>query len=300
MLPAGLFIAGNMTLSDSELTFGNTLATDLTNLTRRLTGHSAWVVNGTFGYDSPNARHSAYLNYNAFGERIFYAGTGGNEDAFEQPFDSLGIVYKFFPSDRLQFQVELDNILDEERVFEQISSSGQTALVVYSANAFTVTPLTTDADTVAALVNSLSTDIMPSRGSYPAAAIDKGRELLQQAGVVAQEVSGAVRVTEIEYIQADESFEVEVQLADGSEAKVFLDRQFKVVAQDGEWRDGARSITTDVLEQAAAAALVHAGGGRVVGIEASEELGAYEVDIMLGGAVVEVYLDDAFTVLEQR
>jgi Ca-activated chloride channel family protein len=61
--------------------------------------------------------------------------------------------------------------------------SGQTALVVYSANAFTVTPLTTDADTVAALVNSLSTDIMPSRGSYPAAAIDKGRELLQQAGV---------------------------------------------------------------------------------------------------------------------
>jgi len=65
----------------------------------------------------------------------------------------------------------------------QRRKSGQTALVVYSANAFTVTPLTTDADTVASLVGSLSTDIMPSRGSYPAAAIDKGRELLQQAGV---------------------------------------------------------------------------------------------------------------------
>jgi Ca-activated chloride channel family protein len=61
--------------------------------------------------------------------------------------------------------------------------SGQTALVVYSSNAFTVTPLTTDADTVAALVNSLSTDIMPSRGSYPVAAINKGRQLLDQAGV---------------------------------------------------------------------------------------------------------------------
>ncbi len=60
--------------------------------------------------------------------------------------------------------------------------SGQTALVVYSANAFTVTPLTTDADTIAALVNSLSTDIMPSRGSYPVAAINKGRQLLEQAG----------------------------------------------------------------------------------------------------------------------
>ncbi len=60
---------------------------------------------------------------------------------------------------------------------------GQTALVVYSANAFTVTPLTNDSDTIAALVNSLSTDIMPSQGSYPLAAINKGRALLEQASV---------------------------------------------------------------------------------------------------------------------
>ncbi len=62
-------------------------------------------------------------------------------------------------------------------------SAGQSALVVFSSNAFTVTPLTTDSDTVATLVNSLSTDIMPSRGSYPVAAIEKGLQLLQQAGV---------------------------------------------------------------------------------------------------------------------
>jgi len=61
--------------------------------------------------------------------------------------------------------------------------SGQTALVVYSANAFTVTPLTTDVDTIAALVNSLDTDIMPSRGSYPEVAISKGVQLLDQAKV---------------------------------------------------------------------------------------------------------------------
>jgi Ca-activated chloride channel family protein len=67
-------------------------------------------------------------------------------------------------------------------------ASGQTALVVYSANAFTVTPLTTDTDTIAALVNSLSTDIMPSRGSYPIAAIKKGKQLLEQAGAVLGEV----------------------------------------------------------------------------------------------------------------
>ena len=67
-------------------------------------------------------------------------------------------------------------------------ASGQTALVVYSANAFTVTPLTTDTATIAALVNSLSTDIMPSRGSYPVAAINKGRRLLEQAGAAFGEV----------------------------------------------------------------------------------------------------------------
>ena len=129
-LPHGMFLSGNFTLSDSKLTFGTSLATDLTNRTRRLTGHSEWVANATLGYDSPNGRHSAYLNYNAFGERIFYAGTGGNQDAFEQPFDSLGIVYKYFPSDRIQVQLELDNLLDEERVFEQVGSGGQRATVL--------------------------------------------------------------------------------------------------------------------------------------------------------------------------
>jgi Ca-activated chloride channel family protein len=66
--------------------------------------------------------------------------------------------------------------------------SGQTALLVYTANAFTVTPLTDDTETIAALVNSLSTDIMPSRGSYPEVGIRKGQSLLEQAGVGIGEV----------------------------------------------------------------------------------------------------------------
>jgi len=64
----------------------------------------------------------------------------------------------------------------------------QVALIVYSANAFTVTPLTTDSETIASLVGSLDTNIMPSRGSYPAAAIDKGLQLLKQASVVNGEI----------------------------------------------------------------------------------------------------------------
>jgi Ca-activated chloride channel family protein len=62
-------------------------------------------------------------------------------------------------------------------------ASGQTGLVVFSAHAFTVTPLTTDTRNIAALVTSLSTDIMPSRGSYPEAGLTKAAELLRQAGL---------------------------------------------------------------------------------------------------------------------
>ncbi|NIL95166.1 MAG: VWA domain-containing protein [Woeseiaceae bacterium] len=79
------------------------------------------------------------------------------------------------PSRLMRARLKILDILERR-------GSGQTALVVYSSNAFTVTPLTTDTDTIAALVNSLSTDIMPSRGSYPIAAINKGRQLLEQAG----------------------------------------------------------------------------------------------------------------------
>lgn len=123
----GLFLAGNVTLSDSELTFSSDLSSDLTNLSRRLTGHSEWVINATLGWDSDNGKHSAFLNYNSFGERIFYAGTGNNEDAFEQPYDSFGIVYKYFPTDRMEIAAKFDNILDEETTIEQVSSTGNTA-----------------------------------------------------------------------------------------------------------------------------------------------------------------------------
>jgi Ca-activated chloride channel family protein len=85
------------------------------------------------------------------------------------------------PSRMLRARLKILDILERR-------AGGQTALVVYSSNAFTVTPLTNDADTIAALVNSLSTDIMPSRGSYPTAAIYKGQQLLEQAGAAYGEV----------------------------------------------------------------------------------------------------------------
>ena len=70
----------------------------------------------------------------------------------------------------------------------QRRDSGQTGLVVFSAHAFTVTPLTTDTRTIAALVSSLSSDIMPSRGSYPEAGIGRAAQLLRQAAASRGEI----------------------------------------------------------------------------------------------------------------
>ncbi|MDJ0916870.1 MAG: outer membrane beta-barrel protein [Woeseiaceae bacterium] len=127
----GFFLSGNLTLSDSELQIDTTGITGApTNAKRRLTGHSEYVANATLGYDSDSGEHSAFLNYNVFGDRIFYGGISGNDDAFELPFHSLGIVYKWFPTDYIEVNLSVDNILDESKKFEQTNSVGQTAILI--------------------------------------------------------------------------------------------------------------------------------------------------------------------------
>ncbi len=59
---------------------------------------------------------------------------------------------------------------------------GQSALIVYAADAFVVSPLTEDAETIVAQVNSLKTTLMPQQGSRPDLAIDMAQQLLAQAG----------------------------------------------------------------------------------------------------------------------
>ncbi len=60
---------------------------------------------------------------------------------------------------------------------------GQTALIVYSGDAFTVTPLTDDTNTIDSQLAALTTDIMPSQGNNTAAALEKAVVLFKQAGL---------------------------------------------------------------------------------------------------------------------
>ena len=112
------FVSGNVTLSDSNLKIGSN-ALNLTNDERRLTQHAPWVVNLQLGVDAPNERHSASLAYNAFDERIFFAGSNGAPDAYEQPFHSLDIVYSYYPIEQMALKFRAQNLLDEQLEIEQ-------------------------------------------------------------------------------------------------------------------------------------------------------------------------------------
>lgn len=61
-------------------------------------------------------------------------------------------------------------------------SEGQTALLVYAGEAFVVTPLTDDVETIKSQLNALEPDIMPALGNRPDKAVDLSMDLLRQAG----------------------------------------------------------------------------------------------------------------------
>lgn len=81
--------------------------------------------------------------------------------------------------ERAKFKI--NDILDARK-------DGQTALVVYAGDAFVVTPLTDDTETIALMLKAITPDIMPVQGSRVDIALTKSQELLIQAGYISGEV----------------------------------------------------------------------------------------------------------------
>ncbi len=179
------------------------------------------------------------------------------------------------PSRLLRARLKILDLLERR-------ATGQTALVVYSANAFTVTPLTNDTDTITSLVNSLSTDIMPSRGSYPKAAIDKGRTLLEQAGVSYGEV----------LLMTDGGISPPAERA----ARELRDAGFSLSVLGVGTRDGAPipkasggfvtdrggNIVVPKLDEEGLRELAELGGGRYARLSADDR----DLDYLLAGEVM--------------
>jgi Ca-activated chloride channel family protein len=173
--------------------------------------------------------------------------------------------------------------------------SGQTALVVYSSNAFTVTPLTTDSDTITALVNSLSTDIMPSRGSYPVSAITKSKQLLEQAGAVLGEV---LLITDGGTSPAAERAAKDLQRAGYSLSILGVGTSDGAPIPRGGGgfiTDRSGNIVVPRIENAALRSLAAAGGGRFAMLSADDA----DIDYLLSGPVGSTSASDESLATDQ-
>ena len=80
------------------------------------------------------------------------------------------------PSRLIRARYKIADILKQRK-------DGQTALLVYSGDAFTVTPLTDDTQTIDSQLSALTTEIMPSEGNNTESALEKAVELFKQAGM---------------------------------------------------------------------------------------------------------------------
>ncbi len=159
------------------------------------------------------------------------------------------------PSRLTRARLKLLSLLDRRE-------GGETALVVFSSHAFTVTPLTTDTRTVAALVGALYSDIMPSSGSYPEVGLEKAATLMEQAGIGTGEI---LLITDADVTDAtrvaardlnDEGFTISVLAVGTEEGAPIAD------SQGGFVTDGAGQVVIPRVNLDDLRSLARIGGGR--------------------------------------
>lgn len=150
------------------------------------------------------------------------------------------------------------------------SDEGQTGLVVFAGDAFTVSPLTSDSDTIQSLLEPLEPALMPTQGSRADLGLLKAGELMRQAGIRRGDI---------------------LLIADGYSDKRAIDtarelkkRGYRVSVlgvgtakgaplpdgQRGYVRDASDNIVMPKLDTKAMQKLAAAGGGRYAAISGSE------------------------------
>ena len=143
----------------------------------------------------------------------------------------------------------------------RLRREGQTALVVYAGDAFTVAPLTDDAATLLSQLPALTPAIMPMPGNHAAAGLARARDLLRQAGLthgdvllITDESEGKAAVEGAAMLR-DEGYRVSV-LGVGTEQGA------PVPLPDGSFlKDDSGEIVIPALEDAPLQQLAAAGNG---------------------------------------
>ncbi len=144
------------------------------------------------------------------------------------------------------------------------NNEGRTALVVYAGDAFTVSPLTRDANTIRALLKVLEPGIMPADGNRADLGLLKGEELLRQAGASSGQVLLIADGVDSDNAAASERAAARLKndgytvsvLGVGTEAGAPL-----TDAQGELLRDTTGKIVNAHLDTAALQSLARAGGG---------------------------------------
>ncbi|HIE55225.1 MAG TPA: VWA domain-containing protein, partial [Chromatiaceae bacterium] len=157
------------------------------------------------------------------------------------------------PSRLVRARFKVEDILRQRR-------EGETALIAFAGAPFTVVPLTDDVKTIHSQLPAFDTALMPVQGSNLGAAIEKGRELLQQAGwshglilVVGDGLNGDAARQAAEQAHAA-GYRVSV-LAVGTEEGA------PIPTRRGMLKDDQGNIVLAKLDVAALKAVARAGGG---------------------------------------
>ncbi len=99
--------------------------------------------------------------------------------------DALVVIFDLTKS-MLSTDVKPDRLIRAKRKLIdllELRTEGVTALVVFAGDAHTVSPLTDDTRTIAAMIPALSPDIVPAPGSALAPALERAIELFHDGGV---------------------------------------------------------------------------------------------------------------------
>jgi Ca-activated chloride channel family protein len=171
------------------------------------------------------------------------------------------------PSRLLRARYKIEDVLAQ-------STEGQTGLVVYSGDAFTVSPLTRDVNTIHALLKALDPSIMPTQGSRTDLGLLKAGELLHQSGsssgqvllvtdgVVPDDAAAAERAAKQ---LRSEGYRVSI-LGIGTDAGTGSS-----AAQTGVTGNGVNRAAIPTLDTATLRSVAQAGGGTYQPISESGE-----------------------------
>ena len=161
------------------------------------------------------------------------------------------------PSRLVRARYKIEDVLAQ-------SGEGQTGLVVYAGQAFTVTPLTRDVNTIRAMLPDVDPGIMPTQGSRADLGLIKAGKLLNQAGASSGQVlliadgiqAGKAAASERAAARLrGEGYRVSVLGVGTEDGAPLTNAQGELV------RDASGNIVDVRLDTATLAAVARAGGG---------------------------------------